>query len=447
MTHDDRSFRPDANPSPSERASRLTPYAVTAVVSMLLGVAIAFLWFRSTKPPPPIAQGAPSGLSGTPKMENGSTSKRPPAGGANAAYISPQRQQLIGVRTAAIGQQQLDTTIRTVGTIAYDETRVAEIHTKFSGWIDRVYVDSVGKPVRRNEPLITVYSPELVSTEHEYLLALKYKTQLEGSSVPATRAAAESLLEAAHDRLRLWDIPEEHIKELKQTGQVRRALMLHSPFAGVVLERKAFPGQYVTPDMALFRIADLAKIWVLGSVFEYELRLVKVGQDAEVRFPNGEATSTLKGKITFIYPDIDPQTRRARVRAEFPNPGLRLKPETYVTVLIRTGGGRELAIPKEAVIDTGTKRYALLALPRGYFEPREIQVGEQSNDFYRLIGGLREGDRIVTSAQFLVDSESNLKAAMQSMAAMPGMDVKPAGGDMKGTDMPAQPPPTPTLQR
>ncbi|HVT60702.1 MAG TPA: efflux RND transporter periplasmic adaptor subunit [Thermoanaerobaculia bacterium] len=380
-------------------------------------------------------------------MEQSSASKRRPAGGAKAVYISPQRQQLIGVRTAAIGQRQLDTTIRTVGTIVYDETRVAEIHTRISGWIDRVYVDSVGKPVRRNEPLFTVYSPELVSTENEFLLALKSKTQLEGSSVPATRAAAESLLAAAHDRLRLWDIPEEHIKELEQTGRVVRALMLHSPFAGVVLERKAFPGQYVTPEMALFRIADLSRIWVLGSVFEYELPLVKVGQDAEIRFPYGEATSTLRGKITFIYPDIDPQTRRARVRAEFPNPQLRLKPETYVTVLIRTGGGHELAIPKEAVIDTGAKRYALLALPSGYFEPREIQVGEQSNEFYRLIGGLKEGDRIVTSSQFLVDSESNLKAAMQSMAAMPGMDVKPAGGDMKGMDMPAQPPPTPNPER
>ncbi len=358
----------------------------------------------------------------------GMEGEHPSEAGGQTVHISPARQQLIGVRTAVIEPRDLGTTVRTVGTLAYDETHVAQIHTKISGWVERVFVDYIGKQVRRDEPLLTVYSPELVSTQTEYLLALKNKAELEKSPIGATRAAAESLLAAARDRLKLWDIPEEHIKELEQSGTVRRTLMLHSPFSGIVLERNAFPGQYITPEMTTFKVADLSTIWAFGAVFEYELPLIKLGQEAEIEFPYGQVRRPLKGKITFISPEIDPQTRRVRIRAEFPNPGQTLKPETYVTVVIRTEGGRRLAIPKEAVIDNGEKRYAILAHPNGYFAPREIQVGPPSDDFYPVLGGLAEGDKVVSSAQFLVDSETNLQAAMQAMAGMPGMDMKGGGG-------------------
>ena len=420
---------------------RSFPFVLVALVSIGAGVGGAFLFLRRPAAP---AQPSPSaevpGHAGMAGME-AAPGEHPSEAGGQTVYISPARQQLIGVRTAAVEPRELGTTVRTVGTLAYDETRVAQIHTKISGWVEKVYVDYIGKSVRRNEPLLTVYSPELVSTQTEYLLALKNKAQLEKSPVAATRGAAESLLAASRGRLKLWDIPEEHIKELEESGQVRRTLMLHSPFNGIVLERNAFPGQYVTPEMTTFKVADLSTIWAFGAVFEYELPLIKLGQEAEIEFPYGQAKRQLKGRITFIAPEIDPQTRRVRIRAEFPNPGHTLKPETYVTVVIRTEGGRRLAIPKEAVIDNGEKRYALLAHPNGYFEPKEIQVGPPSDDFYPILGGLKAGDTVVSSAQFLIDSETNLQAAMQSMIGMPGMEMSGGAKDAGKKAAPAAPSP------
>ena len=335
--------------------------------------------------------------------------------GDKRVYISPARQQLIGVRIAEVIHQALDTTIRTVGVIAYDETRVAEIHTKIAGWADRVTVDFVGKQVRKGQPLFTIYSPDLVATQREYLLALKADRQLSGSAIEETREGARSLLAATRERLRLWDVTDAQVAELTRTGEPRRTLTVYSPFTGIVLERKAFPGMYITPEMATFKIADLSTLWVIGQVFEYELGMMKLGQPADIEFPYGQTTRRLSGRITFIYPEIDPQTRRAKVRIEFRNPGLEFKPESFVTVLVKSSGGIQLAVPQEAVIDTGAEQYALLALPDGYFEPRPIKVGPPVNQFYPVVEGLQHGDMVVTSAQFLIDSETNLQAAMQSM--------------------------------
>ena len=442
MTNDDRSLQPDLGGGRGGGAPSWVRYAVVALLALAVGAGGTFVVIRQRSKPAPAPAPATTAEvdehAGMPGMEESPDAGEPAAGTAEqAVYISPARQQLIGVRTAPIEQRELGTTIRTVGTLSYDETRVAQIHTKISGWVDEVYIDYVGKAVRRDQPLLTVYSPELVSTQTEYLLALKNKAQLEKSPVSATRAAAESLLAAARDRLELWDIPEEHIRELEQSGQVRRTLMLHSPFYGVVLERDAFPGQYVTPEMALFKIADLSRIWVLGAVFEYELSSIRLGQEVDIEFPYGPSARSLRGRITFIAPEIDPQTRRVRIRAELANPGLELKPETYVTISIRTQRGRRLAIPKEAVIDSGAKRYALVARPNGYFEPREIDLGPPGDDFYQLLGGVVEGDQVVVSAQFLIDSETNLQAAMQSMIGMHG--VEEGGESTKQMPSPSEP--------
>lgn len=474
MTNDDGSLElgPGGGPAPSSPRRRGTPilaYLLIGLASLAVGVGGTLLMLRSRIQAAPAVSGAAppasqvTGHEGMPGMGDSAEADRPAGASEKAVHVSAARQQLIGVRTAVVGQRELAATIRTTGTLAYDETRLTEVHTKITGWVERVFVDYVGKAVRRNTPLFTVYSPDLVATQNEYLLALRNRERLSDSRVSTARTAAEDLLSAAHDRLKLWDIAEEDILALGRTGEVRKTLTLHAPFDGVVLERTVFPGQYITPEMAAFKIADLSHIWAIGTVFENEIARIRVGQEAEVQFPNGEATRSLKGRISFIYPEIDPQTRRVRVRAELANPGLQLRPETYVTVLIHAGGSHSLAIPKEAVIDTGTKQYAMLALANGYFEPREIQVGPSSDEFYPLLGGLEEGDRIVTSAQFLIDSETNLKAAMQSMAGMPGMTPKggegskgtgeaESGGDMKGMDMPAAkpavpaPPPSPPHQ-
>ena len=415
--------------SESSRSSPIARYVAVAVVFLALGVGGTFLFLSNRhaaqRPPAETERKDQGGMAGMPGMEG-----TPSQGTAKSVYISPQRQQLIGVRTAPIEYATLDATIRTVGTLAYDETRLTQVHTKISGWVDRVYVDSVGKAVRKDEPLFTIYSPDLLSTENEYLLASRARTEMGESANPATRAATDRLLSAAKQRLELWGIPAEHIAELVQTGKATRTLMLHAPFDGVVLERSAFPGQYLTPEMTAFKLADLSRIWVLGSIFEYELSQIHLGQEAEIQFPYGKSTQTLKGKITYIAPEIDPQTRRVKIRVELPNPGGLLKPETFVTIVLATGGGKVLAIPKEAVIDTGAKRYAILAHEDGTFEPRDIQVGQPGDDYYPLLGGLKEGDRIAVSAQFLIDSETNLQAAMQAMAGMPGMDVG-SGADKK----------------
>lgn len=443
---------PDGNPPPpraSESVARRGwgAYAVVALIALLIGAAGMFGALRyvgrgrtpdaassaTSAQPPSAAQ--PESMPGMETTATG-TREHPTESKGSVVYISPARQQLIGVRTAAVTHQVLDTTIRTVGNLAYDETRVTQIHTKVAGWVDKLYVDYVGKLVQRGQPLFTVYSPDLVSTQKEYLLALKARGQLGASQFEETRNGAESLVSAARDRLKLWDISDDQVAELERTGEPRKTLTLYSPFSGIVLERNAFAGQYISPEMSTFKIADLSTIWVLGHVFEYELQSLKIGQDAQIQFPYGQSTRTLNGKVTFIYPEIDPQTRRAKVRIEFKNPGLQFKPETYVTVILKTAGGHRLAIPKEAVIDTGAKTYAILAHSNGYFEPRELKVGSPVDDYYPLISGLEAGDRVVTSAQFLVDSETNLQAAMGAMSlSMPGM----RGDPTKGTDEGAAP--------
>jgi RND family efflux transporter MFP subunit len=425
-------------------ARRIGAFAAVAAVALAIGAGGTWLVLRSAATGVnEVARPAASATTGQ-QGESNAMPGMDMSGGApgttsTGVYISPARQQLIGVRTAAIAPQSLETTIRTVGTLAYDETRVTEIHPKISGWVERVFVDYVGKHVSRGQPLFTIYSPELVSTQKEYLLALKARQQLGESRFAETRDGAESLVAASRERLTLWDISEAQIAELERTGQPGRTLTLHSPFDGIVLERNTFAGQYITPETSTFKVADLSTIWVLGQIFEYELSLVKLGQDVEIQFPYGQSTRSLKGRITFVYPEVDPQTRRVKVRIEFRNAGFEFKPQSYVTVLIRAGAGERLALPKEALLDNGAKRYAIVARPNGYFEPREIEVGEPVDQFYPVIKGLVAGDRVVTSAQFLVDSETNLQAALGAMANMPGMNVS---GNKGGTD--AGPTPTPS---
>ncbi|MBI3047809.1 MAG: efflux RND transporter periplasmic adaptor subunit [Acidobacteria bacterium] len=453
------------NPKPWRRSVAL--YAAVAMGSLAVGVAGTWLALQTgivTMPaqavpaapqPAPTTGEQPNGGAGSPPrtparwgamagMDMGGGQE--PAAESTGVYISPARQQLIGVRTAELQARTLDATIRTVGTLAYDETRVTEIHPKISGWVERVFVDFVGKPVRRGEPLLTIYSPDLVATQNEYLLALRAQRQLGDSAFAETRAGAASLLAATGDRLRLWDITDAQIAELERTGQARRTLTLYSPFDGIVLERNTFAGQYITPDTSTAKIADLSTIWAIAQIFEYEARTVKPGDRAQIEFPYGQSTRRLSGRVTFVYPDINPETRRARVRIEFSNPGLELKPESYVTVVLRRTAGKQLALPKEALLDNGARQYAILARPDGYFEPREIEVGEPVDQFYPVVKGLSAGDRVVTSAQFLIDSETNLQAALQSMSMnMPGMDM--GGREKPVQSAPAAPaaPPSPVV--
>ena len=353
-----------------------------------------------------------------------------PAGaGSQAVHISSARQQLIGVRTAVVGHQHVEGTVRTVGLLAYDETRTAQIHTRVSGWVEQLYVNYVGKPVRRGQALFAVYSPDLATAQADYLVALGAREKLADTASAELRAGADALLRASRERMRRWSVSDAQIDELTRTHQPARTLAIESPFDGVVLEKAAFAGQFVTPEMTSYKLADLSTLWAVGQVFEYEASRLRVGDTVDVEFPYGQATKRT-AKIDFVYPEVDPQTRRVRFRVALDNRDGKLKPDAYVDLLWHGEAQHLLAVPKEAVIDTGPRKYVLLALANGYFAPRDVQIGPAVGEYYPVTSGIVEGDRVVTSAQFLVDSETNLMAAMQGMAmAMPGMDMgQPAAG-------------------
>ncbi|HYV29498.1 MAG TPA: efflux RND transporter periplasmic adaptor subunit, partial [Candidatus Binatia bacterium] len=339
-----------------------------------------------------------------------------PEAGENTILISPQQRQLIGVQTVPAEFRLLDKEIRAVGKIAYDETRVTHIHTKFSGWAEQVFVDFVGKFVKQGDPLFTVYSPELVSTQEEYLLALRARKELGSSSFERIANGADRLVQAARRRLSLWDVTDAEIARLEKEGKARRELTIFSPVSGLVTERAAYHhGRYVTPEMDLYTIVDLSTVWALGEIYEYELPLVRLGQRVEVDLPYESASAPIRGAVTYVYPYLNPTTRTAQIRMEFTNQGYRLKPDMFVNVKLRVNQGRQLTVPEDAVLDTGTQQYVFVDKGEGYFEPRLIRVGAQAGGYYGIKEGLKEGEKVATAANFILDSESRLKGAFEAM--------------------------------
>jgi Cu(I)/Ag(I) efflux system membrane fusion protein len=314
----------------------------------------------------------------------------------------------------------LEKVIRTVGRIDYDEKRLVTISPKIGGWIEDLFVDFTGRFVQQGEPLLSIYSPELVSTQEEYLLALRAKKDLIKSPFSEVAGSGSSLAESARRRLKLWDITDDQIRALEETGQPKKTLILYSSFSGIVLEKAAYKGMNVMPGVALYKLADLSVVWLYADVYEYELPFIRLGQEAMIQlsYLPGEIFA---GKAIYIYPYLDPNTRTAKVRFEFPNPHGKLKPEMYANVEIKVHLGRKLAVLEGAIIDTGLRQVAIVDKGSGYFEPREVKVGAKVDNYYEVIRGLKLGERVVTSANFLIDSESKLKEAMGGMA-MPGME-------------------------
>jgi RND family efflux transporter MFP subunit len=354
--------------------------------------------------------------------------------------ISPARLQLLGVTTAVAETREVTKKIRTVGRVALDETRVSNVHVKISGWVRRVFVDFTFQHVAKGDPLFTIYSPELLATEQEYLLALRAERELSTSSLREVAAGGRSLLESARRRLELWDVTEEQIRELEQTGQPRREITLFSPASGHVLERKAFPNQYVTPETELYRIADHGVVWVYADIYEPEIGLVSVGQPARLTsdaFP-GRA---FRGRVNYIQPHLVEDTRTLPVRLEFPNPELALKPGMFVNVELQRALGRRLTVPVDAVLDSGRRQIVFVDHGSGHFEPREVTLGERTEDRAVILRGLREGERVVTRANFLIDSESNLR---QAIAGMPPGHAAHGGTDQASPGKPEVAKPEPT---
>ena len=344
---------------------------------------------------------------------------------SGAINVSSEKQQLVGIRTAVVEIRPLIKKIRTVGIVTYDETKVAQVFTKVDGWIERLFVNFTGKLVEKGQPLFTLYSPDLVATQDEYLLALQSKESLASSSFTEIRAGADSLLEASRRRLSLWDISDEQIAELGMTRQPKKTLTFYSPISGFVLKKEAVQGMRVMPEKELYTITDLSTVWVNADIYEYELAEISIGQRATMRLSYYPG-QTFTGKVSWIAPVVDEKTRTTKVRLEFSNPGFKLKPEMYANVEIDVDGGRKLAIPDEAVLDSGLRRVVFVDKGEGRYAPTEIKVGARFDRYYEVLSGLGAGDRIIASASFLLDSESRLSEAMGAMAGMPGMEM----GDM-----------------
>lgn len=328
--------------------------------------------------------------------------------------VSLDKVQKLGVRTEAARLTTLARSIRAVGSVQVDERNLHVVASKFEGYIERLNVNQTGQAVKRGQSLMEVYSPDLVLAEQEYLVAATGAKSLENAS-PEARDAARSLANGALARLKNWDIPTSQIEKLRQGGQITRTLSFASPATGVVLEKRAVQGMRFMPGEMLYQIADLSTVWVIAEVFEQDLAQVNLGQTARVNF-NALPGMTFTGKVTFLYPTVTPETRTAKVRIELPNHEGHLKPALYGAVELASPVADQpvLAVPDSAVLDSGTKQAVLVEKGEGRFEPREVKSGARANGLIEIKEGLAEGEKVVIRANFLIDAESNLRAALQS---------------------------------
>ncbi|MGD0350245.1 MAG: efflux RND transporter periplasmic adaptor subunit [Verrucomicrobiota bacterium] len=362
------------------------------------------LYYTSTMKPgetSPVPAKDSMGMDMVPVYENA-------AAGSSGIAIDPATIQLMNIQTAEITRGPLRRTIRTVGTIDYNETALADVTTKFKGWIEKLYVDATGELVHRGEPLFAIYSPELYSAEAEYLAVLN-STNDSGTA---------ALRETAANKLKFYDISDAQIAELKKTDQPRKTLQILAPIDGFVIEKNVVQGQMVDAGMKLYQLADLGIVWVYAQIYEQDLPYIRLGQEAVVKLsslPDRE----FRGRVTYVYPNVDEKTRTARVRLEFENPGYFLKPGMFVSVQITSElEPAALLIPDSAILRSGEKNTVFVALPGGKFDPRTVVLGpEAEHDMYEVVSGLQAGERVVTSGQFMLDSESQLREAIQKMRA------------------------------
>lgn len=355
---------------------------------------------------------SPMGMDLVPVYEEGGGEKEP----ASAIRIDPVTMQNMGVRLAKVMRKPVAKDIRTYGNITYDETGIYTVNTKFSGWIEKLYVNFVGDKVRKGQPLFDIYSPELLSAQEEYLLALQQCTSLSTSPYPDIRQGAQRLLEASRTRLRYWDLTDEQISEIEQAGKTQKTVTIYSPATGVVIKKLAFEGHYVKAGEHQYEIADLSKVWVDVDIYEYELPWVHQGMPAEMELAYIPGRR-FYGKVLYIYPYLSAKTRTATLRLEFTNPDYELKTDMFATVYLKsTIAGDSLVIPQEAVIDSGVRQVVFVSLGQGKFQPREVTLGVEGNNHeFQVLRGLEEGEEIVVSAQFMLDSESRLQEAIQKM--------------------------------
>lgn len=337
--------------------------------------------------------------------------------------IDPQRIQLFGVRIEKIISRELNKSIRAVGIVAADERRVANVQTKFSGWIVDLYVNFTNQTVNQGDPLFSVYSPALLATQEEYIIAKKgSKNQLKGTFGEEYSRTNQKLLESVRQRLELWDIPQEEIDRLDRQAIPMKTLTIRSPINGIVLQKNAFAGMNVEPGMNIFTVADLSHVWVLADIFEQDIASIRIGQQATLTM-NAYPGRTFEGQVDFINYVLDQTTRTTKLRFDFNNMEMLLKPGMYGVIELTIPIGFVLALPEAAVIDTGTKKIVFIEKAPGFYRPIEVQLGAKGGGYYQVLKGLNENDLVVTSSQFLMDSESRIQATGGGMQGME-MDKK-----------------------
>ena len=383
-------------------------------------VALAGIWWRVRTPGTsrPPASSAPNvatqALEGNAPGSASARSETPHA----PVQLSAERIQSIGVKFGVVEKKAVEDEIRTTGTVAIDETRLSYVQTRFPGYIQKVFADATYRHVRKGQPLFTIYSPELAAAEREYLLAEQNARSLSQSTVPGVAAGMGSLLDASAARLKQWNLPQREIARLESSGQVLEDMEIDSPVSGYITERVALPNLTVQPETRLYTIADLSTVWVLAQVFQNDLGRIRTGQPALVTVDSYPGR-TFRGRVDFIYPDVDMTTRTARARLVFSNSNLTLSPGMFVNVTLQVPLGNQLVIPTSGVLQSGTRQIVFVDRGAGYLEPRDVQLKGQAGDHYIVSKGLKTGERIVTSANFLVDSESQLQAAIGSFIPPP----------------------------
>lgn len=370
--------------------------------------------------------------------------------GQAVTMLNPRQRELISLRTTEVQEEQIEKVIRALGRVAYDERKLAQINLRVDGWIQDLFVNFTGQRVKKGQPLLTIYSPDLLSTQQEYLLSVRSRTRLSESPLAEVRRTGEALAESARKRLLLWNMTEKQIRELEERGEPQTDVTIHSPIDGVVIRREGTKGMRVTPEMSLYEIADLSTVWVLAEVYESEIALVKPGQKGEITV-GAYPGEIFRGKVAYIDPFLNPETRTVRVRVEFPNPGLKLKPAMFAQVELRSSLGRGLVVPESAVLDSGLRQIVFVDKGMEMYTPKEVTV-RRIDGRYQVLEGLERGDRIVASANFLIDAESKLMASADMMGAlgMGGIRMEQAQmGEMEmgGMKMDQKPPQGPQTRK
>jgi Cu(I)/Ag(I) efflux system membrane fusion protein/cobalt-zinc-cadmium efflux system membrane fusion protein len=386
---------------------------------VFIGV-LAGIWWSARRSAARQHAATPASNPATQSVQSSSAGLAPPPTETPLApvQLSAERLQSIGVKFGVVERKLVQDEIRATGTVAIDETRLSYVQTRISGHIEKVFADATYQYVRKGQRLFTIHSPELVVAEHEYLLAKQNAKNLSQSTVSGIAAGVSSLLDSSKERLEQWNVPKSEIARLESTGQVAHALEIDSPVSGYITERNALPNLMVQPETRLYTIADLSTVWVLAQVFQNDLGRIKVGAPTSLTVDSYPGRA-FRGKVDFIYPDVDMTTRTARVRLLFSNPNLTLSPGMFVNVTLQVPLGNQLVIPLSGVLQSGTRQIVFVDRGAGYLEPREVQLGPQAGDQYIVLKGLKAGERIVTSANFLIDSESQLQAAIGSFIPPP----------------------------